>query len=159
MIVIAWIWEYYQIQKRPKVISSDMNLITVADIAPSIVATTTREIYETAFAHKTDMFKTVSVISGDLLPVRTKVQGEVRGNWYFEATFPAELRVGTSTVIWSGVAQAQGSWMTTDFVPFTMNISYTALGTTTPATLILKKDNPSGDPINDDELQIAVLVQ
>lgn len=156
-ISAAWVWNYQRIQKKIRPV-----IVEVATTTPVYVrsATSTEaEVYETAIAFKTDIFKTVSVATGALIKPKTKVTGEVRGNWFFEGSFPAELRVGTSTILWSGVAQAQGSWMTTNFVPFTMNISYTALGTTTPATLILKKDNPSGEPINDDELQIAVMVQ
>jgi hypothetical protein len=158
VVAAAWAWQYYQIQNRPRSISIE-TLATTTDRGSNTLSTTTKEIYETAIAYKTDLFKTVSVISGELLQVGTEVRGEVRGNWYFEASFPVELRTGTSTVVWSGIAQAQSDWMTTDFVPFKVNINYTAFGTTTPALLVLKKDNLSGEPAYDDELHIPVLLQ
>ncbi len=161
LFVLVLVWRYTQIQK-----SDALKLSTTATTSDTfVVATTTQnptpeiDIYETAFAHNIDMFSTVSVSSGDTIKPKTKVTGEVRGNWYFEASFPVELRTGTSTVVWSGVAQAQGNWMTTNFVPFSVVLNYTPFGTSTPAILVLKKDNPSGDPANDDELLIPVVLQ
>jgi HAMP domain-containing protein len=153
----AWIWQYNKIQAR-KPAALEVATTTVPVYVPT--ATTTEvTLYETAFAHKTDMFKSVSVTGGMKLAPKTKVSGEVCGSWYFEASFPVELRTGTSTVIWTGLATTGSDWMTTNYVPFTTVLNYTPLGTSTPAVLVLKKDNPSGESINDDELQIAVVLQ
>ncbi len=84
------------------------------------------------------------------------VTGRARGMWYFEASFPIEVRDAGNNVIGSGIAQAQGDWMTTDFVPFTANISYTAQTPGSLGTLVLKKDNPSGEPANDQSLVIPI---
>jgi hypothetical protein len=158
---VAWIWRYSQLQKLNE--AKRLAALTATTTLP-IVATTTATtsevvIYETALQHKTDMFKTVSVLSGQTIPKGTKLTGEVRGNWYFEASFPVELRNASGTPFWTGVAQAQSNWMTVNFVPFSVVLNYTPFGTPTPATLVLKKDNPSGEPINDDELLIPVVVQ
>ena len=133
---------------------------TVANLdTATTTASTTKSVYETAIAHNTDMFETVSVANGDLIKLKTKVTGSVRGNWYFEASFPVELRSATGTVFWTGVAKTNSNWMTTNFVPFSVVLNYTPFGTPTPAVLVLKKDNPSGEAIYDDELQIPVMVQ
>lgn len=73
------------------------------------------------------------------------VRGLARGLWYFEASFPVEVVTGDGTVVAQAVAQAQGDWMTTNFVPFTatMTLPKTFTGS---AYLVLKKDNPSGLP-------------
>jgi hypothetical protein len=52
-------------------------------------------------------------------------------------------------------AQAQGDWMTTDFVPFSVTLTYPTPATAT-GTLVLMRDNPSGLPQNDDYLVIPV---
>ncbi len=82
--------------------------------------------------------------------------GQARGTWYFEASFPVELRSATGSVIAIVPAQAQGEWMTTEFVPFEGSIDVpegTAGGT---LFFVLKKDNPSGDPARDEEVVIPV---
>ncbi len=88
------------------------------------------------------------------------VTGSARGSWFFEASFPVYLVDSHGNMLGQGVAQAQSDWMTSDFVPFTATITFTAnaqiLGD--DATLVLKKDNPSGLPANDDELRISVIL-
>lgn len=83
------------------------------------------------------------------------VTGEARGSWYFEASFPIELRDANGIVLTQTPATATGDWMTTDFVPFTATLTFTMPSTAT-GTLILKKDNPSGDPARDEQLEIPV---
>lgn len=85
------------------------------------------------------------------------VEGQARGNWYFEASFPVELRDSNDNVLATGIAQAQGEWMTTNFVPFELDLTFTSPGAGTTGTLVLMKDNPSGEPQFDDELVIPVV--
>lgn len=63
--------------------------------------------------------------------------------WYFEASFPIQVLDANGIVLGSGIAQAQGDWMTENFVPFKATIIF-ATSTTETGTLVLKKDNPSG---------------
>lgn len=81
--------------------------------------------------------------------------GEARGYWYFEASFPVELYDSNNLLLASGIATAQGDWMTENFVPFTTTLSFNQPATAT-GSLILKKDNPSGEPANDDSLIVPV---
>lgn len=84
------------------------------------------------------------------------VTGEARGYWYFEASFPVRLLDGNGLEIAVAPAQALGEWMTEDFVPFSVVLNF-APPTTSTGTLILEKDNPSGEPANDDSIHIPVL--
>ncbi len=90
------------------------------------------------------------------LPNPLVLTGEAKGNWYFEASFPVELKNNANVVIGTGVAQAQSDWMTTNFVPFTVSITFPAQPAGSTGTLILKKDNPSGEPANDDQYVVPV---
>ncbi len=83
------------------------------------------------------------------------ITGEAVGTWYFEASFPALLLDANGKVLAQSPAKAQGNWMTTNFVPFTVTLSF-AQPTTATGTLVLKKDNPSGLPQNDDSISIPV---
>ncbi len=86
------------------------------------------------------------------------VRGKARGNWYFEASFPISLVATDGTVLVETYAQATGDWMTTDYVPFTATLSYTVPATVTDrhGFLILRKDNPSGEPQFDNALTLPV---
>lgn len=83
------------------------------------------------------------------------VTGAARGNWYFEASFPVRLLDGNGKEVVVQPAQAQGEWMTTEFVPFSVKLTFTA-PTTTAGTLVLEKDNPSGLPQYAAELRIPI---
>lgn len=86
------------------------------------------------------------------------ISGQARGNWYFEASFPAELIDANGKQLFIGPVQAQGEWMTKEFVPFNSEIIF-AQPETANGTLILRKDNPSGLPENDAEVRIPVRFQ
>lgn len=82
-------------------------------------------------------------LSGAKITSPLVVRGEARGNWYFEASFPVLLRDANGKELVVKPAQAQGEWMTTEFVPFEVTLNF-AKPTTKTGTLILEKDNPSG---------------
>lgn len=90
------------------------------------------------------------------------INGEARGYWFFEASFPVVLTNWDGLIIAEGFVTADGEWMTEDFVPYTAILEFTSpynLGDPEfmkNGSLILKKDNPSGLPENDDALEIPV---
>lgn len=85
------------------------------------------------------------------------IEGEARGTWFFEASFPVVLTDWDGLIIAQGVATAQSDWMTTDFVPFTASLSFKNPTYKNNGFLILKKDNPSGLPQNDNALEIPII--
>jgi hypothetical protein len=84
------------------------------------------------------------------------VTGEARGSWFFEASFPVVLTNWDGLIIAEGIAQADGDWMTTDFVPFKATLNFTKPDYSDNGFLILKKDNPSGLPEFDNALEIPI---
>ena len=84
------------------------------------------------------------------------VKGEAKGGWYFEGSFPVTLTNWDGEIIAQGVAQAQGEWMTPNFVPFTATLNFTKPSYGQNGFLILKKDNPSDLRQFDDLLEIPV---
>lgn len=85
------------------------------------------------------------------------ISGQARGNWYFEASFPVELKDASGNVLAQAPAQAQGDWMTTDFVPFALSLPFPAQTPGSHGTLVLHNDNPSGDPAKDKSVEIPVV--
>jgi len=85
------------------------------------------------------------------------ISGQARGTWYFEASFPVELLDANGKTITAAPAKAQGDWMTTDFVPFALSLPFAAQPAGSKGTLVLHKDNPSGDPARDQSVSIPVV--
>jgi len=87
-----------------------------------------------------------------------KIFGEARGTWFFEASFPVVLVDWDGLIVAEGIATAQSDWMTENYVPFEATLNFTKPNTSVSnrGALILKKDNPSGEPKNDDALEITV---
>ena len=83
------------------------------------------------------------------------VTGQARGTWYFEASFPVRLLDADGTILAVAPAQAQGEWMTEEFVPFAVTLVF-AMPATSTGTLVLEKDNPSGLPENAASVEIPV---
>ncbi len=96
--------------------------------------------------------------AGDVTGKTFTVKGKARGPWYFEASFPVALLDAQGAELAQGVALAEGEWMTEDFVPFSVELTapQNYIG---PATLVLKKDNPSGEPEFDASLSVPITVE
>lgn len=102
-----------------------------------------------------DMIRVSSPLPNQLVSSPLVIRGEARGGWYFEASFPVELVDGNGKRLAIAPAQAQGEWMTRDYVPFSLTLTFQN-STTSTGTLILRNDNPSGLPENQEELRIPV---
>ena len=95
------------------------------------------------------------------------ITGEARGNWFFEASFPVILVNWDGLIIAQGIATAKSdpstglgvNWMTTEFVPFEAKLDFTIDKNTysNRGWLILKKDNPSGLPANDNSIEVPIV--
>ena len=59
-----------------------------------------------------DMLVVESLDNGDTVASPLTITGKARGGWYFEASFPVQIKNASGTVIAEGPAQAQGEWMT-----------------------------------------------
>jgi hypothetical protein len=87
--------------------------------------------------------------------------GEAQGNWFFEATAPVVVVNWDGLIIGEGYIEAEGDWMTTDFLPFSGTVafdlpvdSYSASG-----TIIFQRANPSDLPENDAAVEIPVVFE
>lgn len=83
------------------------------------------------------------------------VEGEARGYWFFEADFPVRLYDSEGREVAVAIAEAQGDWMTEDFVAYRAELEFDKPATST-GILVLEKDNPSGLSENADELRVPV---
>ena len=104
---------------------------------------------------KQDLIRVSRPLPNDLVQSPLIVEGEARGYWFFEADFPVVLLDDNGDQLASGIATAQSDWMTEDFVVFESRLTFDD-PPTQGGNLILKKDNPSGLPENDDQLRIPL---
>nr|MBP7133614.1 Gmad2 immunoglobulin-like domain-containing protein [Patescibacteria group bacterium] len=103
------------------------------------ITTTSTPVYLDQQEGKKDLIKVTNVANGQLVQSPFTLAGKARGNWYFEASFPVELRDANNLLLFQGPAQAQGNWMTTNFVPFSIVLTFPT-PTTATGSLILRKD-------------------
>lgn len=92
---------------------------------------------------------------GEVISSPLTIEGIAKGNWFFEASFPIELTNSDGMIIAETLAQADGDWMTEDYVPFAATLEFEAPQGKN-GSLILRKDNPSGLPENEGAYEIAV---
>lgn len=83
------------------------------------------------------------------------VEGMARGLWFFEASFPIRVFDAEGELLGVAVAQAQGEWMTKEFVPFRAYVDFRP-SKSKEGVMVFEKDNPSGLPENADELRIPI---
>ena len=119
---------------------------------PSLVETTSSP---SASPGLSDIIQIDKPISNQAIKSPLLVTGKARGSWYFEASFPVQIYDANSVQLAAVPAQAQGDWMTEDFVPFKATLEFKK-PTTATGTLVLKKDNPSGLPENDAEFRLLI---
>ncbi len=91
----------------------------------------------------------------ELIKSPLTVEGKARGNWFFEAVFPAKILDDKGNEIGRSQMQAASDWMTADFVPFKGEVIF-ANGKIESGTIVLEKDNPSGLPQNAGKIEIPV---
>ena len=102
-----------------------------------------------------DYVRNVNIKPGQKVTSPLTVSGEAKGPWYFEANFLVKLIDANGKVLGQRGAQAQGEWMTENYVPFKVEFSFSP-ATTTSGTLILERDNASGLPQYDASYNIPI---
>lgn len=95
--------------------------------------------------------------SGETIRSPFLIEGQAKGTWYFEADFPIFLIDEKGNEVAIVIAQAQSDWMTEDFVPFKAELKLN-IPKKMKATLVFKKDNPSGLPEYEDEFRLPVVI-
>ena len=133
-------------------------MLTPAETPPKESSVKEQESKETETTSKesaADQIKVSKPQPNQVVESPLIIEGEARGKWFFEASFPVKLLDANGDLIATHFARAQEDWMTEDFVPFKAQIEFEKPATDT-GVLVLKKDNPSGLPENDASIEIPV---
>ncbi|OHB24960.1 MAG: hypothetical protein A2542_01635 [Parcubacteria group bacterium RIFOXYD2_FULL_52_8] len=126
--------------------------------APGPTSTSTPPVVTVNPIQYKDLIIVDAPLENSIVTSPLEVRGRARGNWYFEASFPARLLDASGQELTAVPAQAEGEWMTTEYVPFKTTLIFSP-PTTATGWLVLQKDNPSGLPEHDDEVRIPVRFQ
>ncbi len=97
-----------------------------------------------------------NLTSGQLVTLPYTVTGMVKG-WFFEGSFPVYIYDGAGSQIGTALAHSSQDWMTVDPIPFSVTIP--PLNYTGGGSIKFMKDNPSGEPQNDDSYSVFVIFQ
>lgn len=103
---------------------------------------------------KTDLITIENPRPNQRIKSPLNITGRARGQWFFEADAPAKLVDKNGNIIAEGHIQAQGEWMTSNFVIYEGKIIFET--NERSGKLIIEKANPSGLPENADSLEIPV---
>ncbi len=96
--------------------------------------------------------------SGQEIDSPLSVEGEARGTYFFEGSFPIKIVDENDNVLGTSYVQATSDWMTEDFVAFKGEISF-AVKTGGKGYLVFMKDNPSGLPEYDKEFRLPITLK
>ena len=112
-----------------------------------------------------DLIRVELPYPGAVVGKEFSVIGRARGTWFFEASFPVKVLDKDGNVLVEHYAETQPdpvtgeiNWMTTEFVPFKgdLKVPETYIGL---VTLVLMKDNPSGEPEFDASISFPIIVE
>lgn len=131
-------------------------ILIVIGAAALVVIPAPRTAVAPTHASLDDLIKVITPVQNATITSPLAVTGEARGNWFFEASAPTQLLNASGTIIAQSPAQAQGDWETTDYVPFAVTLTFLPQTKGSRGTLVLKNDNPSGNPATQKELDIPV---
>lgn len=133
-----------------------VRFIIVRNSPPTVTVVPKSEI---TYANATpELIDVDAPIPGATLTSHTfSITGKAKGTWYFEGSFPVEVRDLKGALIANSIAKAEGEWMTTNAVPFTASVTIPQ-AYTGGVMVILKNDNPSGMPENDRSISFPVFL-
>lgn len=107
---------------------------------------------------KEDLIQVREIQPNQKISSPLEIEGQARGTWFFEASFPIVLTDGRGNQIAQAIAQTSQDWMTEDFISFQATLKFSKPETEN-GFLVFKKDNPSGLTENDDQLRVPVFFE
>ena len=103
-----------------------------------------------------DIIRISNIQKKQVIDRPVSIQGEARGTWFSEASFPIAILDNDDNVLGEVVAVALDDWMTEEFVPFQAVTSFLP-STTKKGMMVFKKNNLSDLRELDDEVHLPIL--
>lgn len=102
-----------------------------------------------------DKIKVIGLKNDVAITSPVEIEGEARGIWYYEGNFPINIEDEEGNLLGQGIAQAQGDWMTEEFVPFHAVVTFDPKEESN-GVAVFKKNNPSDLEEYDESIKIPV---
>ncbi len=166
ILIVAFFGSMYVLNRNHIAITSYNECMAkgyqITDIFPPTCKTPDGQIFVKSIDNSSEKADLIRLEYPDLKQTISSspilLQGQARGNWFFEASFPVEIIDMSGNLLHIGVATAQNeNWMTTNFVPFTaaLELENDFQG---PALIVLHKHNPSDYRELDDALMVPIRI-
>ncbi|MFH1694358.1 MAG: Gmad2 immunoglobulin-like domain-containing protein [Patescibacteria group bacterium] len=95
-------------------------------------------------------------VAGGTISSPLTITGQARGYWFFEATAPVVLVNWDGLIIAEGYIEAEGDWMTEEYVPFEGTIEFQKPDYGENGALIIQRSNPSDLRRNDAAVEVPI---
>lgn len=108
-----------------------------------------------------DLVTLSSVSQWDVISSPLLLTGTAPGNWFFEGTSPIMIVNRDWLIVWEWFITALSDWMTTDSIAYSGSINFIRDPLTPYPSwhIILRRDNPSWEVINDAYIEIPILFE
>lgn len=116
----------------------------------------TEQIITNFTSTKNKTIKINNFFEGYILTNSLKITGKAPSSWFFEGSFPVEVTNANGDIIAQGIAVTIEDWMTDNDVNFIVDVEFEKQTAGETGWVIIKKDNPSGLPENDDQIKIQI---
>lgn len=104
-----------------------------------------------------EMIKVENPQPGTKVTSPLTIEGMAKGYWYYEGIFTIKLYSDEKdSLLAKTSAEADGRWMTEEFVPFTTTMTFKA-AENQGGRLVFERANPSGLPQNDQSYSVPVI--
>ena len=142
-----------KLERSEKVVMVDIDGWEHVGVRPNSIAGVRPENLEV----KDEVIHIESPLAWSFVDSPIKVKGEARGYWFFEGDFPVTLNDADGDLLATGIAKAQGEWMTEEFVPFGLELRFDVPeGALRYGVLVFHRDNPSGLKEHEEEVDVPV---
>lgn len=102
-----------------------------------------------------EYFKVETPIANSKITNPLTISGQAKGTMFFEGSFPVSVEDSNGKNLGTGIAEAEGEWMTEKMVTFKSTINFKT-SSTKNGFIILKNDNPSGLPGNEHSVKFPI---
>ena len=106
----------------------------------------------------TDDLTSFSITPGQKVSGTMTATGVMKSNYFFEANMPVLILDANKNVLKTGFATSTSDWMTSGPITFTTTLNFSGLSSG-PAYIDIRNDNPSGDPANERNIYIPIVIQ
>lgn len=153
-VLIFAIGVFIFLQRKPSENISVSNLVVNS---PVLNIPESKNVQPEILGNKSDLIS-FSILPGAQVSGKESVTGKIQGGYFFEANLVLKILDANKNVLKTVSGTATTNWMTTGPVDFKGTVDFTGL-LAGPAYIAIENDNPSGEPANQKQILIPIVIQ